>query len=416
MITVDISNVWGQLSLPDLLAMEAEAARAHALLTADTAPDWLDLPAPELDRILNTAEKIRRDCDVCVVIGTGPDCLGPRAAMELLQGFSRNLGKGRDDPQLFFTGNSLSTRHWQQLQSLLDGKDICLIVISSSGTDLEPAIAFRGLRWMLERKYGTDEANRRIFAVTEPSGTALGHMAAEEGWETFCLPSNVSQGYAVLTAAGLLPMAVAGIDIMQLLEGAVEAKDAFALSSFDSPVWLYAAVRNLLHRSGKTAELLETFEPDFRAFGQWWQQLFGSAEGNGLLPMPAELTDTLYVPEGRNVFETILRFEPSRQKHIIGPDVKDLDGLNFLSGKTLDYVQEQVFFGAVEAHTDQGVPVITIDCGEANARTIGELFCFLLFSSAISGYISGVDPFDRSAEARCRQDLLRFLGMPDSDN
>lgn len=413
MINVDISNVWGQLSLPDLLAMEAETARAHALLTGENAPIWPDLTPEEQDHILNAAQRIRRDCEVCVVIGT--DRRGSQAAVELLQGSSRNLCRGIGDPQLFFTGTSLSTRHWQQLQERLDGKDICLIYVSPAGTDLEPAIAFRGLRWMLERKYGTDEANRRIFTVTKP-GTPLGQMAAEEGWETFHMPADISQGYALLTAAGLLPMAVAGIDIAQLLEGAADAREAFDQGSFDSPVWLYAAVRNLMHRSGRAAEILETFEPDFQVFGQWWQQLFGQSEGKGLLPVSRELTELLYTPVQSSSFETILRFAPGRQKHIIGPDVKDLDELNFLSGRTLDQMQEQVFFGAVEDHTDRLVPVITIDCGKINARTIGELFCFLLLSSALSGYLLGVNPFDRSEEACCRRKLLGFLGKPDSDN
>lgn len=420
MINVDISNVWGQLDLPDLLAIEAEAARAHTLLTEDSAPSWLDLPlpdnTPELDRIRKAAEQIRRDCEVCVVTGTGAACLGSRAVIELLQGANHNLNKGNGVPQIFFTGSTLSTRHWQELQRLLEGKDICLIVISASGTTLEPAIAFRGLRWMLERKYGTDEANRRIFAVTDTSGSALSRMAAEEGWQVFDLPARMPEEFSVLTAAGLLPMAVAGIDVTQLLEGAAEAKEAFAQGSFDSPVWLYAAIRNLLNRTGKTAELLETFEPDFRTFGQWWQQLFGASEGRKLLTIPAELMDVLWAAGQGSAFETILRFGSSRQKHIIGPDVKDLDELNFLSGKNLDQVQEQVFFRAVEHHADSGVPVITIDCPEVNARTAGELLFFLLFSCAVSGCIQGSDPFDRSAEAEYRQSLLRTLGKPDRDD
>ena len=199
--------------------------------------------------------------------------------MELLQGPNRNIGRGKGDPQIFFAGNNLSTRHWNELVGLLEGKDFSVIVISKSGTTLEPAIAFRGLRWMLERKYGTDEAGKRIYAVTDPVCGALHQMAEEEKWETFAIPVGVGGRYSVLSPVGLLPMAVAGIDIMEVLNGAMDAKEGYDLRSFENPVWLYAGVRNALSRRGKAIEIFESFEPGFHGFSRWWQQLFGESEG-----------------------------------------------------------------------------------------------------------------------------------------
>ena len=361
LISVDISNVWGQISLPDLLAMENEVAAAHETLMEGTGPgaenrQWLNLtfrePNPEMFRILLAAERIRNDSEVCVVVGIGGSCLGARAAVELLQGQHHNIGKGKGNPQIFFAGNGVSTRHWNELMRLLDGKDFSVVVISGAGTALEPAIAFRSLRWILERKYGTEAARKRIYAVTDPGDGALRQMAEEENWESFAVPAGIGGGFAVLTAAGLLPMAVAGIDIAELLKGAAEAEENYALRSFENPVWLYAAVRNLLYRGGKAIELLEAFEPGFRVFGLWWQQLFGGAEGKdgrGLFPAAAELTEDLHslgqlIQEGqRNLFETMVRFAYPEGSPVIGGDWKDLDGLNYLEGKTLAVVEENAY-------------------------------------------------------------------------
>ena len=434
MINVDISNVWGQLSLPDLLAMEQEAAAAYETLMTKSGAGkeylgWLDLPArmerEELDRIRKAAQKIRSDSDVCVVIGIGGSYLGPRAAIELLQGPNHNIGKGKGDPQIFFAGNSLSTRQWNELMRLLEGQDISLIVMSKSGTTTEPAIAFRGLRWMLERKYGTDAANRRIYAVTDPENGALRQMAREEGWESFSIPSDVGGRFSVLTAVGLLPMAVAGIDIDAVMCGAAEAVENYNLHAFDNPVWLYAAVRNLLYRNGKAVEILESFEPGFRMFGGWWQQLFGESEGKdgkGIIPMTAELTADLHslgqmIQDGeRNLFETVIRFDPPARKYIIGPDVKDLDELNYLSGKTLDYVQEQACFGTVDAHVDGGVPVITMDCGTLDEKKMGELFYFLQLCCGVSAYILGVNPFNQPGVEAYKTNMFRLLEKPGMDS
>ena len=430
MISVDISNVWGQIALPDLLAIESEVAEAHEKLTEGTGEGseyrgWLDLPrreaTPEIFRILLAAEKIRSDSDVCVVVGIGGSYLGPRAAMELLQGPNRNIGKGKGDPQIFFAGNNLSTRHWNELMGLLKDKDFSLIVISKSGTTTEPAIAFRSLRWMLERKYGTDAANRRIYAVTDPVDGALRQMAQEEGWETFTIPQNVGGRFSVLSPVGLLPMAVAGIDIMEVLNGAADAQESYNLRSFENPVWQYVAVRNVLYRGGTAIEILESFEPGFRMMGAWWQQLFGESEGKdgkGLFPATAELTADLHslgqlIQEGqRNLFETMIRFDPPQHLMTIESDWKNLDNLNYLEGKTLDFVDEQAYLGTVAAHADGGVPVITMDCGALDDRKVGELFYFLQLACGVSAYVLGVNPFNQPGVEHYKQNMYALLGKP----
>ncbi|MBO5129924.1 MAG: glucose-6-phosphate isomerase [Oscillospiraceae bacterium] len=430
MIQVDISNVWGPISLPDLLGIEKEVFEAHRTLAEGTGEGaeyrgWLDLPtrgpSPEITRIQKAAEKIRAESDVCVVVGIGGSYLGSRAAIELLQGPNRNIGRAKGDPQIFFAGNSLSTRHWNELTGLLEGKDFDLIVISKSGTTTEPAIAFRGLRWMLERRYGTDGAGSRIYAITDPCSGALRQMATEKGWESFVIPPAAGGRFSVLTAVGLLPMAVAGIDIMQVLCGAMDAKESYDMYSFENPVWLYAAVRNLMYRKGKTIELFESFEPGFRAFGLWWQQLFGESEGKdgkGLFPATAELTADLHslgqlIQQGqRNLFETMVRFDAPDKKMTIMGDVQNLDGLNYLEGKTLDFVDEQAYLGTVAAHCDGGVPVITMDCGELTARTVGELFYFLELSCGISAYILGVNPFNQPGVELYKRNMFELLGKP----
>ena len=430
MIKVDISNVWGQLSLPDLLATEKEVAAAHAALTDHTGAGsdfhgWLDLPTtqetPEMHRIQEAADRIRANSDVFIVIGIGGSYLGPRAAIELLQGCNHNLGKGKGNPQVFFAGNGLSTRYWNELCRLLEGKDFSIAIISKSGTTTEPAIATRALRWMLERKYGTDGANRRIYAITDPCKGALRQMATEEGWENFIIPPNVGGRFSVLTAVGLLPLAVAGIDIMELMNGAMDAKEAYNLRSFENPVWQYAAVRNLLYRNGKAMEIFESYEPGFKMFGGWWQQLFGESEGKdgkGIFPVTAEFTADLHslgqmIQEGqRNIFETMVRFDAPENKFVIGSDWKNLDGLNYLEGKTLDFVDEQAFQGTVAAHVDGGVPVITMDCGELNDRKVGEMFYFLELACGISAYILGVNPFNQPGVEYYKRNMFQLLGKP----
>ena len=430
MIKVDISNVWGQLSLPDLLATEKEVFNAHQTLTEGRGEGndflgWLNLPVAEeteeIRRIRAAAKQIRETSDVFVVIGIGGSYLGPRAAIELLQGANHNIGKGKGNPQIFYAGNGLSTRGWNELQRLLEGKDFSIAIISKSGTTTEPAIATRALRWMLERKYGTEGAKKRTYAITDPVKGALRQMATEEGWETFVIPPNVGGRYSVLTAVGLLPMAVAGIDPMEVMAGAVQAKKDYDVRSFENPVWLYAATRNLLYRHGKAIEILESFEPGFKMMGGWWQQLFGESEGKdgkGIFPVTAELTPDLHslgqmIQQGeRNIFETMVRFDAPENKMVIGGDYKNLDGLNYLEGKTLDFVDEQAFRGTLAAHVDGGVPVITVDMGELNARKLGELFYFFELSCGISAYMLGVNPFNQPGVEYYKRNMFKLLGKP----
>ena len=430
MIKVDISNIWGEVSLPDLLRLEKEIFHAHMLLTDRNGPGndflgWLDLPVneatEEMKRIQAAAQRIRNDSDAFVVIGIGGSYLGPRAAIELLQGPNHNIGKGKGDPQIFFAGNGLSTRHFNELCRLLEGKDFSIAIISKSGTTTEPAIATRALRAMLERKYGTEGARKRIYAITDPAKGALRQMCQEEGWESFVIPPNVGGRYSVLTAVGLLPLAVAGIDIEKMMQGAYEAKAAYDLRSFENPAWLYAGARNLLYRKGKAIELFESFEPGFRMMGGWWQQLFGESEGKdgkGIFPATAELTADLHslgqmIQEGtHNLFETMVRFDPPAEKFVVESDRKDLDGLNYLTGRSLDFVDEQAFRGTVEAHVDGRVPVITMDMGELNDRKMGEMFYFLELCCAISAYTLGVNPFNQPGVELYKRNMFHLLGKP----
>lgn len=434
MIKVDISNVWGSVEFADLMEIEREVAAAHAALADGSGAGsehlgWMELPDfesnSEIQRLLAAAQRIRQDSDVLVVVGTGGACLGARAAIEFLQGENRNLVRGKGDPQILFTGSSLSTRQWNELRQMLDGKDFSIVIVSKSGSTVEPAIAARALRWMLERKYGTDCARQRIYAITDPLSGSLRSMAQEAGWENFCIPGNVCGRFGILSPAGLFPMAVAGVNIRQVLQGAQEARDAYALRSYENPVWLYAAVRNLMLRRGKAIELLCLPEPGQRLFGRWWQQLFAQSEGKqgrGLFPTSAEFPADLHclgqlIQQGqRNLFETVLRFDPPRQHCTIDSDVKDLDHLNYLAGKHLDFVEESAYQSAVSAHVDGGVPVITMECGEISEATLGNLIYFMELSCAISAYILGVNPFDQPGIEPYRGNLLRLLGKPGYEN
>ena len=430
MIKVDISNVWGQVSLPDLLAMEQEVFAAHQTLVDGSGEGndflgWLNLPAAqptsEMQRISAAAERIRQSSDVFVVVGIGGSYLGPRAAIELLQGCNHNIGKGKGNPQIFYAGNGLSTRAWNELLRLLEDKDFSIALISKSGTTTEPAIATRNLRWMLERKYGTEGAKSRIYAITDPCKGALRQMATEEGWETFVIPPNVGGRYSVLTAVGLLPMAVAGIDINAVMAAAAEAKKIYDIRSFENPVWLYAAVRNLLYRRGKCIEILESFEPGFKMMGGWWQQLFGESEGKdgkGIFPVTAEFTADLHslgqmIQQGeRNIFETMVRFDAPDNRCLITADWKNLDGLSYLEGKTLDFVDEQAYLGTLAAHVDGGVPVITMEMGELNDTKLGEMFYFFELACGVSAYMLGVNPFNQPGVEFYKRNMFHLLGKP----
>ena len=430
MIKVDISNVWGKISLPDLLASEKEVFNAHMTLTEGNGPGndflgWLDLPTTEetdeIRRVCAAAKKIRANSDAFVVIGIGGSYLGPRAAIELMQGPNHNIGKGKGDPQIFFAGNTLSTRHWNELCRLLKDKDFSVAIISKSGTTTEPAIATRALLGMLRSKYGSEGAKERIFAITDPAKGALRQMADEEGWETFVIPPNVGGRYSVLTAVGLLPLAVAGIDPMEVMQGAAEAKKIYDVRSFENPVWLYAACRNMLYRSGKCIEILESFEPGFKMMGGWWQQLYGESEGKdgkGIFPVTAEFTPDLHslgqmIQQGeRNIFETMVRFDAPAETFTIESDNKNLDGLNYLTGKQLDFVDEKAYLGTLAAHVDGGVPVITMDMGELNNAKLGEMFYFFELACGVSAYMLGVNPFNQPGVEFYKRNMFQLLGKP----
>ncbi len=428
MVNVDISNIWGEYTLNDLLSLEKEVFDAHRLLNERKGPGsdylgWLDLPSfeatAEMRRIVAAAKRIREHSEIFVVVGIGGSYLGPRAAIELVKGQNHNL-RGKD-PQILFAGNNLSTRAWQELSALLEGKDFSINIISKSGTTTEPAIATRALKWMLERKYGADEARKRIFVTTDPAKGALRQMAAEEGYESFVIPPDVGGRYSVLTAVGLLPMAVAGMDITELMFGAAAAQRDLSVFSFENPVWLYAAARNLLYRKGKAIELLCNWEPAARFFGGWWQQLFGESEGKdgkGLFPAAAEFTADLHslgqlIQQGRrNLFETVIRFAPPRKRTMIELDWKNLDGLNYLEGKSLDFVEEQAFQGTLEAHVDGGVPVVLVQADEVCDRTLGELFYFFELSCGISAYMLRVNPFNQPGVEFYKRNMFQLLGKP----
>ena len=415
---------------PDELAgMDVAVKAAHKVLHDNSGLGndflgWVDLPTAydkeEFARIKAAAKKIQSDTDVLIVIGIGGSYLGARAAIEVLKSSLYNNLK-KETPEIYFVGNSIHPTYLKEILSLCEGKDVSLNVISKSGTTTEPAIATRALRWMLERKYGTDGAKKRSYASTDPCKGALRQMATEEGWETFIIPPNVGGRFSVLTAVGLLPMAVAGINIRDVMAGAAEAKEVYNIRSFENPVWLYAAVRNLLYRRGKAIELFESFEPGFKMFGGWWQQLFGESEGKdnkGIFPVTAEFTADLHslgqmIQQGeRNIYETMVRFDAPEQKMVIGGDYKNLDGLNYLEGKTLDFVDEKAFLGTLAAHVDGGVPVITMDCGELNAEKVGELFYFFELSCGISAYTLGVNPFNQPGVEFYKRNMFALLGKP----
>lgn len=421
MIHVEISNIWGQLSLPQLLSVETELSAAHMELcnTENAHTPWLTLPdrvpTAEHMRILAASQQIRENSEVLVVIGTGGGWQAARAVIELLQGPGRNLRWSKGDPQLLFTGSSLSTRHWNELTKQLEGRDFSLCIISETGEELECAIAFRNLKWMLERRYGTAQAKRRIWAVTNGSRGTLRRMADEEGWECFTIPEGIGGAFAALTPAGLLPMAAAGLDVMAMLRGAGKVKQECDLRSFENPLWLYAGVRSLMYRRGRSMELLEASEPGFAALGRWWQQLFRGS----IFPAWAELPEDLPVLEGmvrqgdRHIFETVLRFDPPKKRMVIGQDARNSDGLNYLANWPLDRVEEQVCQWIMESHADQGCPVIALECGPLNEETMGALLYFFQLASTLSAALLGTDVLDQSDLQQCRGSIFTLLGRPE---
>ncbi|WP_066386661.1 glucose-6-phosphate isomerase [Neobacillus mesonae] len=389
---------------------------------------WINLPTDydkeEFSRIQKAAEKIKTDSDILLVIGIGGSYLGARAAIEMLNhSFYNALPKEkRGTPQIIFVGNSISSTYMKDVIDLLENKDFSINVISKSGTTTEPAIAFRIFRKLLEEKYGAEEARKRIFATTDKARGALKTLADEVGYETFVIPDDVGGRYSVLTAVGLLPIAASGADIEKMMEGAAKAQEDFSKSELkENLAYQYAAVRNILYNKGKTIEMLINYEPGLQYFSEWWKQLFGESEGKdqkGIYPSSANFSTDLhslgqYVQEGRrDLFETIVKVEQPRHELTIEAMENDLDGLNYLAGKTVDFVNNKAFEGTMLAHTDGGVPNLIVTIPAMDEYTFGYLVYFFEKACAMSGYLLGVNPFDQPGVEAYKVNMFALLGKP----
>ena len=386
---------------------------------------WVNLPRDydkeEYARIQAAAKKIQSDSKALVVIGIGGSYLGARAAIELLYSNNYNLIK-KDAPNIYFAGNGLSGDAMQEIVDLIGDDDFSVNVISKSGTTTEPAVAFRIFKAMLEKKYGREGAAKRIYATTDKARGALKSLADAEGYDTYVVPDNVGGRYSVLTAVGLLPIAVAGVDLDELMKGAASMMETCRAAGLDAnPAWQYAAARSDLYAQGKKIEILAGYEPRFRFFAEWWKQLYGESEGKegkGLFPASVEFTADLhsmgqYIQQGeRTMFETVVRFGPSKHKLCVPMDEKDGDGLNFLAGKDMDYIATQAMDGTLLAHVEGGVPNLIIRAGEINAFTLGELIYFFEYSCGLSGYILDVNPFDQPGVEAYKKNMFALLGKP----
>ncbi|RHW42607.1 glucose-6-phosphate isomerase [Neobacillus notoginsengisoli] len=389
---------------------------------------WIDLPEnydkEEFSRIQKAAEKIKSDSDVLIVIGIGGSYLGARAALEMLGNsfYNAMAAEKRGTPQIIFAGNNISSTYMQDVISLLEGKDFSINVISKSGTTTEPALAFRLFRKLLIEKYGEEEARKRVYATTDKERGALKTLADEEGYETFVIPDDVGGRYSVLTAVGLLPIAVSGADIEAMMKGAAQAMNDYSGSELeDNEAYQYAAVRNALYNKGKTIEMLVNYEPGLQYFSEWWKQLFGESEGKdlkGIFPSSANFSTDLhslgqYVQEGRrDLFETIIKVEKPRHELIIEDEANDLDGLNYLAGKTVDFVNNKAFEGTMLAHTDGGVPNLIVSIPAMDEYTFGYLVYFFEKACAMSGYLLGVNPFDQPGVEAYKVNMFALLGKP----
>lgn len=389
---------------------------------------WVDLPVnydkEEFARIKKAAAQIQSDSDALVVIGIGGSYLGARAAIEMLShSFYNILPKDkRKTPEVYFVGNNISSTYTAHLLQLLEGKDISVNVISKSGTTTEPAIAFRIFRELMEKKYGKDGARKRIYATTDRAKGALKKLANEEGYESFVIPDDVGGRYSVLTAVGLLPIAVAGIDIDAMMRGAADARAEFSNPSVkENLAYQYAAVRNALYRKGKTTEILVNYEPSLHFVSEWWKQLFGESEGKdnkGIYPASVDFSTDLhsmgqFIQEGsRTLFETVIQVEKVPEEIVIGNDPDNLDGLNFLSGKTMDFVNKKAFQGTMLAHTDGGVPNLIVTLPDMTPYTFGYMVYFFEKACGVSGYLLGVNPFDQPGVEAYKKNMFALLGKP----
>ncbi len=433
-LRLDLSKVEPYVKLDQELAnMEAMVKSAHNTLINGTGAGndflgWLDLPINydrnEFERIKNAAEKIKKNSDALIVIGIGGSYLGPRAAIEMLNSnFYNVLGKNkRETPQVFFVGNNISSTYLSDLLDAIEGLDISVNVISKSGTTTEPAIAFRVFKDYMEKKYGVDGAKERIFATTDKSRGALKSLADEMGYETFVIPDDVGGRFSVLTAVGLLPIAVAGISIDEMMQGATDAREAYATDDFmNNDCYKYAAMRNILYNKGKNIEILVNYEPGLHYFNEWWKQLFGESEGKdqkGIFPAAVDFSTDLhsmgqFIQEGNRIlFETVLNVEKAKREVSIEEVDGNLDGLNFLAGKTIDFVNKQAFNGTLLAHNDGGVPNMVLNIPELSPYYFGYMVYFFEKACGISGYLLGVNPFDQPGVEAYKKNMFALLGKP----
>ena len=432
-VTFDAKKAMSFISEDEVRQMEKQVTLAKEELVKKTGAGndflgWIDLPVDydkeEFARIKKAADKIKSDSEVLVVIGIGGSYLGARAAIEFLRhGFYNNLTKEqRKTPEIYYCGNSISSTYLAGLLDVIGERDFSVNVISKSGTTTEPAIAFRIFKERLEKKYGKDGAAKRIYATTDKARGALKSLATEEGYETFVVPDDIGGRFSVLTAVGLLPIAVSGADIDKLMEGAAEGrKMAMETAYAENDALQYAAIRNILLRKGKTVEILANYEPSLHYVSEWWKQLYGESEGKdqkGIFPASVDLTTDLhsmgqFIQDGNRIlFETVMNVEKSRETVMIQKEETDLDGLNYLAGKDMDFVNKSAMNGTVLAHTDGNVPNLMIHIPEQNEFYLGELFYFFEFAVGVSGYLLGVNPFNQPGVESYKKNMFALLGKP----
>ena len=432
-ITFDYSKASAFVSDHEVEYMKKLAMDAKELLVSKKGQGndflgWIDLPVQydkeEFARIQKAAAKIQSDSEVLLVIGIGGSYLGARAAIEFLRhGFYNMVSKEvRKTPEIYFVGNSISSTYLKNLVDVIGDRDFSINMISKSGTTTEPAIAFRVLKEMMEKKYGKEEAAKRIYATTDRQKGALKGLATEEGYETFVVPDDIGGRFSVLTAVGLLPIAVSGADISLLMQGAASGRELALNKAFEENDSLkYAAVRNILLRKGKGIEILCNYEPSIHYVSEWWKQLFGESEGKdqkGIFPASVDLTTDLhsmgqFIQDGaRTMFETVINVEESRETITIEQEPTDLDGLNYLSGKTVDFVNKSAMNGTILAHTDGQVPNLMVKVPKMDEFNLGQLFYFFEFACGVSGYILGVNPFNQPGVESYKKNMFALLGKP----
>lgn len=415
----------------DMMKAAVNTAKEQLLNKTGEGSDflgWIDLPInydrEEFARIQKAAEKIKNDSEVLLVIGIGGSYLGARAAIEFLRhSFYNSVSKEiRKTPEIYFVGNNISSTYMNHLKDVIGDRDFSINVISKSGTTTEPAIAFRVFKKMLIEKYGKEEAAKRIYATTDKAKGALKKLATEEGYECFVVPDDIGGRYSVLTAVGLLPIAVSGADIAKLMEGAASMREHCLKASYEqNDSLLYAAVRNILLKKGKSIEILVNYEPSMHYVSEWWKQLFGESEGKdqkGIYPASVDFTTDLhsmgqFIQDGqRTLFETVVNIEKPKSEIIIEEEEVDLDGLNYLAGKSVDFINKSAMKGTLLAHTDGNVPNLIVNVPEQNEFYLGQLFYFFEFACGISGYLLGVNPFDQPGVESYKANMFALLGKP----